>query len=67
LNPLLKSIGFQTQKDPFTVFQCIQSYISGVIGIPEKPMVKVSDKDLAAKRGHDGPYSFKKTSKGRWR
>ncbi len=60
VNPSLKAHQFQTQKDPFTTFQLIQSYISGVIGMPAKPMVKISDKDLAAKRGHDGQYSFRR-------
>jgi hypothetical protein len=58
-NPILKEISYQTQKDPYTVFQNIFMYISGVLGIDQRPMIKVSDEVLAAKRGHDGPYSFK--------
>lgn len=59
LNDHLKAYNFQSIKDPFTAFQDIQMYISGVIGAPERPMVQISDKDLASKRGHDGKYSFK--------
>ena len=60
LNGRLQDFNFQTIKDPFTAFQDIQMYISGVIGAPERPMVQISDKDLAHKKGHGGKYSFKK-------
>jgi len=72
LNPKLKDLDFVKMKDPFSAFQDIQSYISGVLGTPARPMVQVSDKIKAASRGHDGEYSFKRVSgrggKGtRWR
>jgi hypothetical protein len=72
LNPCLKDLGFMRIKDPHTAFQDIQSYISGVIGMPAKPMVEISDKDKAAAKGHDSPYSFRKppgkrSKNGPWR
>lgn len=60
LNPKLKNWKFQSVVEPVTAFQDIFMYISGVIGIPEAPMIKISDKEMAKKRGHDGKYSFKK-------
>jgi hypothetical protein len=60
INPRLKDWGFQSVKDPVTAFQDIFMYISGVLGTPEKPMVKISDKEMAKKRGHDGKFSFRK-------
>lgn len=71
LNPCLKDLKFFKVKDPVTAFQEISMFISGVIGVPSKPVVEVSDKVKAASRGHDGEYSFKKTpgkrGKNRWR
>jgi hypothetical protein len=62
-NPILRHLQFQKVKDPFTAFQDIFSYISGVLGVGERPMVKVSDKTKAAKAGHDGKYSFRRPPK----
>ena len=59
-NAQLKDFQFAKMKDPFTAFQDIYMYISGVLGVDAKPMVQISDKDLAHKRGHGGKYSFKK-------
>jgi hypothetical protein len=59
LNPNLKSIGYQTQKDPYTLFQTIYMFLSGVLGTPEKEPRPVSDEIKAANHGHDGEYSFK--------
>lgn len=59
LNPNLENYDFGKVKDAVTAFQSIYMYLSGVLGTPEKPMVKISDKDLAKKRGHDGKYSFR--------
>lgn len=69
LNPNLKSIGFMKVKDPQTAFQDVFQFMSGVIGNTANPMVSVSDKDKAAKYGHDDKYSFKKPpgKKVRWR
>lgn len=59
-NPCLKNYDFVKVKDPVTAFQELMNYISGVLGTPERPMVKLSDKELAKKRGHGGKYSFRK-------
>jgi hypothetical protein len=71
LNPKLKDWGFQSVVDPVSAFQSIYMYISGVIGVPESPMVKISDKEMAKKRGHDDKYSFRKPpgkrGKKQWR
>jgi len=59
LNPNLKELGYQTQKDPYTLFQNIYMFISGVLGTPAKEPKPVSDEIIAANHGHDGEYSFK--------
>jgi hypothetical protein len=72
LNPELKKLGFQQIKDPFTAYQDIHMYISGVIGVEPKITTKISDKDMAESKGHGDRYSFRKhpgtkRSKPRWR
>ena len=59
LNPNLKSLGYQTQKDPYTLFQSIYMFLSGVLGTPEKQPTPISDGIIAANHGHDSPYSFR--------
>ena len=59
LNPILKELGYQTQKDPYTLFHTIYMFISGVIGTPAKEPRPISDELKAANHGHDGEYSFK--------
>jgi hypothetical protein len=59
LNPNLKSIGYQTQKDPYTLFQSIYMFLSGVLGTPMKEPRPISDEIKAANHGLDGQYSFK--------
>ena len=56
----MKNYRFVQIKDPPTAFQDIFMYIAGVIGITEPVTVKISDKELAKKKGHDGKYSFRK-------
>lgn len=65
LNPNLEHYDFGKVKDAVSAFQSIYMYLSGVLGTPERPMVKISDKDLAKKRGHDGKYSFRTPPKKR--
>jgi len=71
ISPRLKEIQFYKVKDPVSAFQEIYMYISGVLGAPPKPKEKMSDKVLAAAKGHDGPYSFRKPpgkrGKKQWR
>jgi hypothetical protein len=62
LNPSLKKLNFQKTKDPFTAYQEIYQYVSGVLNSPENKMVKLSDKDKIDKHGFD-KWSFRKQSK----
>ncbi len=68
LNPNLKTYRFAKIKDPATAFQDIYMFISGVLGVPSRPLVEISDKNKAKKHGHDGEFSFRKQpGGGRWR
>ena len=68
INPKLFDVKFMKVKDPQTAFQEIYMYISGVLGTPEKEIIKISDEDKQAAKGHDGEYSFRKPpGGGRWR
>lgn len=59
INPCLKKIEFQQVKPPQVAYQELSMFISGVLGTPERPMVKISDVDMAAKKGFD-KWSFRK-------
>lgn len=59
LNPELKVFDFARKQDPFTAFQELQMYISGVLGCNENEMVQISDEDMRDAKGHDN-MSFKK-------
>jgi len=65
LNPNLEHYDFGKVKDAVSAFQSIYMFLSGVLGTPERPMVKISDKDLAKKRGHGDKYSFRKMPKNK--
>lgn len=71
LNPRLTDYKFVQVKDPITAWKELYNYISGVLGSSGPELVKISDKELAKKKGHDGEYSFKKPpgkrGKVRWR
>lgn len=60
VNPQLKEINFARCVDPFTAFQEIEMYISGVLGAPTKPMVQISDKHRLLAHGFDAKTSFRK-------
>lgn len=62
LNPCLKDIDFMRIKDPYTCFQEIFMYKSGVLGNPEKDIIEISDKDKIKQHGFDNK-SFKKEKK----
>jgi len=59
VNPNLKEYGFVKIKDPFTAFQDIMQYISGVLGVGEQNMVEISNEDMRDKKGFDS-WSFRK-------
>jgi hypothetical protein len=63
LNPILKDYQFMRMIPPPLAFQELMMYISGVLGTPDRPMVKLSDKEIARKHQMDGKYSFRKTPK----
>jgi hypothetical protein len=57
LNGCLKEYEFQKVKDPYTAYQYIYQYISGVLGVGSNPMIEISDKDKSIKHGFD-KWSF---------
>lgn len=59
-NPRLQDVEFQAVIDPFTAFQEISMYLSGVIGSKGNPMVQLSDDEIRDKHGFDPVYGFRK-------
>ena len=59
INPSLKDMGFQKIFDPYTCFQEIDMFLSGIMQSPEKKMVNLTDKDMRDKKGFND-MSFKK-------
>jgi hypothetical protein len=59
LNPCLKDIEFYKCMDTYQVFQELEMYIGGVLGINEVPTIEISEKDKVASKGFD-KYSFRK-------
>jgi hypothetical protein len=62
INPCLKNFGFQVVKDPFSTFQEIQSFISGVMGGSSPPMVEIEDKYRIDMHGFD-KHSFRSSKR----
>lgn len=60
INGNFKNIGFIKVFDPFMAFQEIEMYITGVLGINNKPTIEISDKDKITGHGFDPKYSFRK-------
>jgi len=60
LNPRLEDLEFWRVKDPFTAFQEIQQYISGVIGTGANEPVVTSDTYKIMAAGFDLKTSFRK-------
>jgi hypothetical protein len=58
-NSPLKDCKFFKIKDPYTAFQELDMYISGVLGQQAKEVVNISDKDRIYQHGFD-KYSFRK-------
>ena len=57
--PLLTDLNFHSVVDPYTAFQSISMYLSGVLGLTEVDTVSISDTDMRDAKGfHD--MSFKK-------
>ena len=59
LNPCLEDWKFQKVKDPYTAYQEIAQYISGVLGIDSPETVSISDEEMKWEKGFDD-WSFKR-------
>lgn len=59
-NPSLKEAQFYKVFDAFTAFQEISMFLGGVLGQSHPPMVGISDKDMAIKKGFGHKYAFRK-------
>ena len=58
LNPSLKEVDFYRIVDPYSAFQEISSFVSGVLTNVEDKMVKIDDESMKVKKGFDD-WSFK--------
>ena len=59
LNSNLKQCDFQRIKDPYTAYQEIYQYLSGVLGSDAPKIIEIADKDKILKRGFN-KWSFRK-------
>lgn len=57
--PNLKDLGLHRVMDPYTTYQEIAMYISGVMGLSQCPTVEISDKSKVLKHGFDPRYGFR--------
>lgn len=57
-NPSLKDLEFFKVEDPFSAYQKIYQYISGVLGISTNELLEISDEDMKAEKGFF-EWSFK--------
>lgn len=60
INTHLNDIDFVKVFDPYSAFQEIEMFISGVLGIDSQKTIEVSDKSKIEGRGFDYKYSFRK-------
>jgi len=58
INPRLKDYNFQTVFDPYSAYQEIDMFLSGVLQSPEKNIITIPDKYQKYKKGFDD-MSFK--------
>lgn len=58
LDPSLKELNFQAQRDPFATFQAIAMYLGGVMRSNERPTVVLTDAERRDKHGMDR-WSFR--------
>lgn len=59
INPKLSTFKFYRIKDVYQAFQTIYQYISGVLGVGNKEIVEISNKDMCIKKGFDPKTSFR--------
>ena len=62
-NPVLKERGFARKYDPFTTYQKLEHFISGVLGGQSPKMVEIADIDRLVGHGFDKKMSFRKENK----
>lgn len=60
INGNLGEVQFYRVFDPYQALQEIQMYITGVLGVNNKPMIEISDKHKIVGHGFDPKYSFRK-------
>ena len=60
VNNNLSQLNFQSVVYPVQAFQEIQMFISGVLGVGEKPMIEISNNDKIVSQGFDLKTSFRK-------
>jgi len=58
-NPRLKDYGFAQAKDPYSAYQELDMYISGVMGGKSPRMTTISDADMKNQKGFGHKYAFK--------
>jgi hypothetical protein len=59
INPCLKDYQFMKVFDPYTAFQEIQMYISGILGTKENDTIDISNEDRIVQYGYD-KWSFRR-------
>lgn len=60
VNPCLKDMGFQKIVDPYTAFQEISMFISGVLGVIDNKPSNQTDNEKVVSHGFDPKYGFRK-------
>lgn len=60
INGSLKDVQFYKVFNPYQALQEIEMYITGVLGVNNKPMIEISDKHKIVGHGFDPKYSFRK-------
>jgi len=58
-NPCLKDFNFAKEMDPYTAFQELSMFISGVLGGQTPKMIEIDDKTRLEKHGFDKKTSFR--------
>lgn len=58
-NPPLHALGLASVLDPYSCFQNISQFISGVAPGQQMPLIRLSDQDLVRKKGFDEKYGFR--------
>lgn len=58
-NPCLKDLQFFKVMDPFTTYQEIDMFLSGVLAPENKPMIKIEDKYKVQQHGFDTKFGFR--------